>query len=204
MKTVILLSGKKETGKSTAAQILKEHLFIEQSFAEELKNQLFVFTKYVLDAKDVTYDHFHNQDLKIKPINIPFVDKEITPRYVMQVYGTEVMRNLFNENYWVDQVISKILRSPEDNHCVVDCRYPNEISRVQSKLTGICNTYTVRINRVTGKNDTHTSETSLDDYSNWNYIVDNNFDMNLFRLNINSIIKHIKSGTEEKWIQQYS
>lgn len=203
MKTVILLSGKKETGKSTAAQILKEHLFEEQSFAAELKNQLFVFTKYVLGADEVTYEHFQDQKLKIQPIKVPYVEKEITPRYIMQVYGTEVMRDLFNENYWVDQVIGKILNSDKENHVVVDCRFENEINRVREKLSGLCNIYTVRINRHTGKNDNHPSETSLDEYSQWNYEINNNYSMNAFRSNLKDIIKHIKSKTEERWTQQY-
>ena len=203
MKTIILLSGKKETGKSTAAQILKEHLFEEQSFASELKNQLFVFTKYVLGANEVTYEHFQDQKLKIQPIKIPYVEKEVTPRYIMQVYGTEVMRDLFNENYWVDQIIGKILNSDRENHVVVDCRYENEINRVKKKLSGVCNIYTVRINRNTGKNDTHSSETSLDDYTSWDYIVDNNYDKDSFRLNIVDIYNHIIYNEGEKWTQQY-
>ena len=149
-------------------------------------------------------NYFQNQNLKIQPIKIPYVNKEITPRYIMQVYGTEVMRDLFNENYWVDQVIGKILKSDKENHILSDLRFPNEIQRMKEKLSSECSNYTVRLNRSTGKNDTHPSETSLDDYTSWDYIVDNNYDKDSFRLNIVDIYNHIIYNEGEKWIQQYS
>lgn len=203
MKTVILLSGKKETGKSTAAQILQKESFVEQSFAEELKNQLFVFTKYVLGASEITYNHFQDQKLKVLPIKIPYVDKEVTSRYIMQVYGTEVMRDLFNEYYWVDQVVTKIENSNEQRHCIVGMRFPNEIARVKSKLSGSCEIYSVRINRETGRVDNHPSEISLDDYKDWDYIIDNNYSMLSFEMNVHSIINNIFETLGGTWEQPY-
>ena len=202
MKTVILLSGKKETGKSTAASFFVESGGVEQSFAAELKDQLFVFTKYILGA-DVTYDHFQKQELKIKPITIPYVDKEITPRYLMQKYGTEIMRDMFNDNYWVDRVISKIIKAESDFHIISDCRFPNEIDRIKDKLNGVCHLYTLRVNRNTGKNDNHPSETSLDDYQNWDFLIDNNYSKDAYFMNLTKIYQHIKEGVTEKWTQQF-
>ena len=192
MKTIILLSGKKESGKSTAAGILSESGFIEQSFAAELKNQLFVFTKYVLGSPDITYDHFQKQELKNIPISIPYVEKGITPRYIMQVYGTEVMRTLFNDNYWVDTVIGKIKESNSEFHVVSDCRFPNEIDRIKEKFSFLSDkVFSVRIIRGENSLDTHPSETALDNYTKWDFMIMNNFSLDHFIADINEMKKRI-------------
>ena len=190
MKTIILLSGKKESGKSTAAGILSESGFIEQSFAAELKNQLFVFTKYVLGSPDITYDHFQKQELKNIPISIPYVEKGITPRYIMQVYGTEVMRTLFNDNYWVDTVIGKINKFGMAYHTISDVRFPNEISRIKERFPSD-KVVSIRILRGEYSADRHPSETALDNYTEWDYIIDNNGSLDKFITDINEMKKRI-------------
>jgi len=193
MKTIILLSGKKESGKSTAANIFTKQGFIEQSFAAELKNQLFVFTKYVLGSPDITYDHFQKQELKNIPITIPNVDKEITPRYIMQVYGTEVMRVLFNDEYWVATVINKIKRSNTNLFCISDNRFPNEIEGMKQAFSSD-KVVSVRIIRGEDVGDQHPSETALDSYTGWDYVIDNNGSLDEYITNLYEVSKLIING----------
>lgn len=53
-------------------------------------------------------------------------------RRLMQVYGTEVGRQMVDENVWVDMAEQKIIEAKND--CVItDLRFPNEAKMVRSR-----------------------------------------------------------------------
>lgn len=66
---------------------------------------------------------------------------EITPRLILQLWGTEVCRNGFHTDIWVASVEHKLLNS-KDNIVITDCRFINEVQAVK-KVGGI----TVRVTR---------------------------------------------------------
>jgi hypothetical protein len=66
---------------------------------------------------------------------------EITPRWVLQYWGTEVCRNGFHQDIWVASVENK-LRQTNENIVITDCRFENEIKSIKS-IGGI----TLRVNR---------------------------------------------------------
>lgn len=55
------------------------------------------------------------------------------------------------------------------NVIITDVRMPNEAKAIKDR-GGIL----IRIDRNTGFNDNHISETALDDYEDWDYVIDNN------------------------------
>ena len=65
----------------------------------------------------------------------------ITPRWVLQYWGTEVCRNNFHTDIWVASVENK-LRQTSDNIVITDCRFANEVKSIKS-VGGI----TMRVNR---------------------------------------------------------
>ena len=65
----------------------------------------------------------------------------ITPRWVLQYWGTEVCRNGFHKDIWVASVENK-LRQTKDNIVITDCRFANEVNSLKT-VGGI----TVRVNR---------------------------------------------------------
>ena len=57
--------------------------------------------------------------------------KTITPRWVLQYWGTEVLRNHFHNDIWVASVENK-LRKATDNIVITDCRFLNEVTAIKN------------------------------------------------------------------------
>ena len=54
----------------------------------------------------------------------------LTPRYVLQVWGTEVARRGFHDDIWIASLENK-LRKTRDDVVISDCRFPNEIAAIR-------------------------------------------------------------------------
>jgi hypothetical protein len=70
-------------------------------------------------------------------LNIP----NLTPRFVLQQWGTEVGRRAFHDDIWIASIENK-LRTIKDNIVISDCRFPNELRSIKN-AGGI----TIRVNR---------------------------------------------------------
>jgi hypothetical protein len=88
-------------------------------------------TKYSREWRD-TVDTWWAERL-----NIP----HLTPRFVLQQWGTEVGRRAFHDDIWIASVENK-LRSIKDNIVISDCRFPNELRSIKN-AGGI----TIRVSR---------------------------------------------------------
>ena len=66
---------------------------------------------------------------------------DITPRWILQVWGTEVCRNGFHNDIWVASVENK-LRNTKDNIVITDCRFANEVNAIKN-----AGGYTMRVSR---------------------------------------------------------
>jgi hypothetical protein len=54
----------------------------------------------------------------------------LTPRYVLQIWGTEVARRGFHDDIWIASLENK-LRKTTDDVVISDCRFPNEIAAIR-------------------------------------------------------------------------
>jgi hypothetical protein len=59
-------------------------------------------------------------------LNMP----NLTPRWVLQYWGTEVCRKAFHDDIWIASLENK-LRNSTDNIVISDCRFPNEIKSIK-------------------------------------------------------------------------
>jgi len=94
--------------------------------------------------------------------------KFMTVREILQFVGTELFRNQMDPDIWVRSIFR---RNYQDGDIVIiaDCRFPNEAKL--SKQHGLL----LKIERDLPQNsDQHASETALDDYHDYDHIVDNN------------------------------
>lgn len=92
--------------------------------------------------------------------------KQITYRQFMQLLGTEVGRNL-HQNIWVNSTFANY--NENSKWIISDVRFPNEVEAIKSK-GGIL----IRINRPGFENtDEHKSETALDNYDGFDYVIEN-------------------------------
>jgi hypothetical protein len=55
----------------------------------------------------------------------------LTPRWVLQYWGTEVCRKAFHDDIWIASLENK-LRLSKDNVVISDCRFPNEIQSIRN------------------------------------------------------------------------
>ena len=56
-----------------------------------------------------------------------------TPRLALQLIGTEIMRNHFNQNIWLDSLEYRIRKQANNNNCIVvsDARFKNELDLIK-------------------------------------------------------------------------
>jgi hypothetical protein len=175
---IIGLNGRMQSGKDTVATILAENFNNIQrgAFARKLKQS-------GASALDISTEQL--EDLKLNgTIIISGSDwtHEISGRQYLQYYGTEAHRDVFGDDFWVEQVLDKPVT---DGHILVvtDMRFPNEISGVLDR-GGIA----VKIRRAEADNKPilHPSEQTLPD-EQFDYFLDNNGSMaelheNVFRM----------------------
>ena len=154
--TVIGLSGWARSGKDTVADYLvSNHGYTKFSFATPMREAL-----YKLNPK-ITINEVQSTPIRI---GVDVYDweglKERSPdvRGLLQRFGTEVGREMFGEDFWVNYALDSI---PDGAKAVIaDVRYPNEAEAIK-KLNG----EVVRIyrNGVEAANS-HPSETAMNDY----------------------------------------
>lgn len=155
--TCIGLSGWARAGKDTIADhMVENHGYTKMSFAAPMKEALHRLNPLVQTLEggvmSVSQSLGKNKDWETAKIITPGV------RELLQRLGTEVGRDMFGENFWVDQAIKAI---PDGSKVVfADVRFPNEADEIK-KLGGEI----WRVERIGYKaaND-HISEHALDDY----------------------------------------
>lgn len=166
MKTLIGISGKKRAGKDTVAETLVgEFGFVRYAFADVMKAAMLTLDPIVY-ARLQTSPFASFEGAIAHPVRLSTLveaygwegaKEEPEVRRLLQVFGTEVGRAMFGEDFWVDQTMHRILR--EDRPVVVtDVRFPNEYEAI-GKAGGLL----VRVNRPgMTHDDEHPSETALD------------------------------------------
>jgi hypothetical protein len=120
------------SGKDTIADYLTNfHGFRRESFANTLKDavaQVFGWDRTMLEGRTTSAREWREQvDLWwSKRLGMP----HLTPRWVLQYWGTEVCRKGFNDDIWIAALEHKLLNST-DNIVISDCRFPNEIKSIK-------------------------------------------------------------------------
>lgn len=120
------------SGKDTVADYLTNfHGFRRESFANSLKDAVayvFGWDRTMLEGRTTQARAWREQ---VDPwwserLNMP----NLTPRWVLQYWGTEVCRKSFHDDIWIASLENK-LRNSKDNIVISDCRFPNEIKSIK-------------------------------------------------------------------------
>jgi hypothetical protein len=129
---LIGIAGQIASGKDTIADYLvTEKGFRRMSFAEPLKDAvsaIFGWDRELLEGNTVESREWRDQvdEWWATRLNI----RHLTPRWVLQQWGTEVGRRAFHDDIWIASIENK-LRSITDNIVISDCRFPNEIKAIK-------------------------------------------------------------------------
>ena len=129
---IIGICGLIGSGKGTVADILVEtHNFKKLSFADKLKDgvaTIFGWDRAMLEGDTdesrqwrELKDDFWSNETKM----------EVTPRLVLQLFGTDCMRNGFDDGIWVSTIKKKLLENPTIDYVVPDVRFANEVDMIR-------------------------------------------------------------------------
>ncbi len=121
------------SGKDTVADYLVNfHEFRRESFASTLKDAVsavFGWDRTMLEGRTKEAREWREQ---VDPWWAARLDMPtLTPRWVLQYWGTEVCRKGFHDDIWIASLENK-LRNSKDHVVISDCRFPNEISSIKN------------------------------------------------------------------------
>jgi len=139
---IIGICGLQGSGKDTLGDILvKNYGFIKLSFAGLLKDiiaLLFDWKRDMIEGSTIESRKWREEvdEWWSNRLNIP----NLTPRFVLQYFGTELFRNHFHNEIWIASLEKQL--SKYSNIVITDCRFVNEINTIK-KHGGII----IKINR---------------------------------------------------------
>jgi hypothetical protein len=191
MTKIIAFAGRKQSGKTTCANVVLD--FWQKTFPKELTAKIYNFADPLkqdicMNILGLTYDQCYGSDedknslTDIRWENLPGfnieVDKptdydssgQMTARQILQFVGTDIFRKM-KHNIWADATIAKIKKESPSLALIADCRFPNEVKAVKD-TGGIV----IKLTR-NPFNSNHSSETALDidryDHSNFDIVLTN-------------------------------
>lgn len=165
---ILAVSGKLCSGKSTLAQaiVAREPLLTRHNLADALKDRI-----AWICGVDRTYIDAHKAMF----------------RPIMQYYGTDIMRAIHGDDYWVNLLVADLQGIDEQNDVyaiVDDARFPNEQEGLRNAATRFHSVRLIvtpeeqyeRYLNVNGEPPTdeiltHPSETACDEYPNFDQLL---------------------------------
>lgn len=130
---IIGICGLIGSGKGTVADTLVgTHNFTKISFADKLKDgvaSVFGWDRQMLEGDTEISRAWREQQDDFWTSE---TGRQITPRLVLQEFGTDCMRNGFYDGIWVSMVKQEIINNADTNWVIPDVRFPNEIDMIKS------------------------------------------------------------------------
>lgn len=210
-KTIVLISGKAGSGKNEFAKHMKQHLevignykVIEDMFAKSLKDlaskitrNLRLFLKEVMgNVSELVEEHTLQEQIEreldllyFSPENF-FEDKTPLTRILLEMIGTDIIREI-NPNWHIEKLIERTRQQEFDFKLVTDTRFENEIALTENTLTEY-RVISIRINRDNVENNTHISNTALDYFHGFDYVLENNGTIDDLKLLAQQIAEQIE------------
>ena len=208
-------------GKDTIADYLVNiHQFRRESFANTLKDavsSVFGWDRELLEGRTRQSREWREQ---VDPwwaerLGMP----NLTPRWVLQYWGTEVVRRAFHDDTWIASLENK-LRKSRDDVVISDCRFPNEIAaikragglviRVHRGPEPAWYSFAEAVNRGPERNlewswaktqlekfDIHASETAWIG-TNFDAVLDNNGTMDHLYKQINDLVQDLQAARADQ------
>lgn len=173
------------------------------------KIKLFILSGKARSGKDSTFEVIKNYYKDKKVINLSFGyyikdyakrvsdwngSEETKPRELLQTLGIELVKNQIDDKLFIRRLLEDILVFSYfyDIIVVTDARLLDEIEVLKEKYP---DSISIRINRdfdngLTLKEKEHITETALDNYDKFDYVINSN-DKNLLNEQILKILKEV-------------
>jgi len=130
---IVGITGLIGSGKDTIAEyLITKHGFKKLSFAASLKDAVaavFGWDRSLLEGTTKESREWREEvdQWWAKKLNMP----HLTPRWVLQYWGTEVCRQGFHNDIWVASLENQ-LRQTKNNVVITDCRFINELNAIKN------------------------------------------------------------------------
>jgi len=163
---IIGLSGYAQSGKDTVAELLcVDYKFHRRSFADPIREAIYRLNPYIIN--DGLNDGSWRVADDVDEHGWEMAKQHPEVRRLMQVFGTEIGRKMFGENFWVDIALAGL--NSNQRVVIADVRFPNEADAIKN-LGG----QVWRINRLGNSAvNNHSSEHAMDNYL-FNHVIYNN------------------------------
>ncbi|HIQ91186.1 MAG TPA: hypothetical protein IAB27_06155 [Candidatus Coprosoma intestinipullorum] len=177
MSKIILISGKARAGKDTTALLLGK---IYEEEGKKIVN--LAYGNYIKEyAKKIS--NWDGRD-------------ETKPRSLLQRLGTDIIRNKIDPNFFVKRLCDdiEVYSYFFDVITVSDARFPNELDTPCEMFEDVIKIKIVRDNFQSNLTDTekkHITETALDNYDDFDYIIHNDGTISDLREKILKLVKEL-------------
>ena len=132
---IIGITGFIGSGKDTVANMFVERGCVHDSFAAPLKDlcaSIFGWERSMLEGDTVESRDFRETPdmFWTKKLGVP----HFTPRLALQLLGTEVLRNHFDQDIWLNSLEYRIRKQNANAPCTVvsDARFRNELDLIKN------------------------------------------------------------------------
>lgn len=174
---IYIISGKARHGKSTTAEIIKYFYKTRNKKVVEI-----AYAKYIKDYA-MNISDWNGSDEK-------------KPRELLQKLGTEVIRKKIDENFFVNRICEdiKVYSYFSDVIIISDARYEDEVEVPKQTFENVTTIRIINPNLETPlsiSEQKHLSETGLDNYNNYDYIIINDQDIKELETKILNMIKEV-------------
>ena len=173
---LFILSGKARSGKDTVANLIKD---------------------YYSDKEVITISFGHYIKDYVKRISNWNGDEESKPRELLQQIGIELIKNKIDNKLFIKRILEdiEVFSYFYDIIIVDDVRLLDEIKILKEKHQDSISIRVIRNNYESGltvEQKNHITEIDLDDYTNFDYIIENINDQTLIE-KVSSILEGIKN-----------
>ena len=188
---LIGLVGLMGSGKDTVAErLVTHHGYKRDSFAKSLKDavsSMFNWDREMLEGNTSESRAWREQPDKFWSEKM---GKEVTPRWVLQYFGTEVMRQGMYDAIWVDSVIG---RYKGENTVISDTRFINEIKTIKAHggIVVLVKREEIPTREEMQKQGTHQSEWDWVG-SDFDYTIDNTSSLEGLNANVDQFIHQLQ------------
>lgn len=174
---IIILAGKARAGKDTFASFIKDY-----AQKNNLKYANLQFSYYIKMYAKILSDWDGSEETK--------------PRTLLQQLGTEVIRYQIDNEFFIKRIIDdiKVLSYFCDIITISDARLPEELDLVTKAYD---NSVKIKIERpsleseLTSKEQHHATEIGLNNYTNYDYIIQNDGSIEDLKEKAHNLIKEI-------------
>ncbi|MDS1552501.1 hypothetical protein QPL51_05520 [Escherichia coli] len=132
-RQIIAINGTIGSGKDTFGESFINNGYTRMSFATNLKDS--VAAIFGWDREMLEGSTKESRKIREEPDQY-WCDKlgrnDVSPRWVLQNYGTNILRKYFHNDIWVFS-LEKSMQDIDGNIIITDCRFPNELKMIRSQ-----------------------------------------------------------------------